>query len=817
MATKNPLVSIVILNWNGLEDTKLCLDSVKKLTYKNVEVIVVDNGSSQDQKDYLSKTKGILYVDNPVNRGFTGGHIDGLAHAKGDLILLLNNDAVMSPDYVTNLVPLFEDKKVAAVGGKSFFWDDKNPIFSTTNQFFSYMNLDPTTGETFLQIHDDGMVQEVNTVSGSAMTVRRSVIDELGYLHDEFFAYYEETDLIARMKRAGYKVLYSPDLHIWHKNGASSGAQGGSSFFFHQIFRNRYIFAKRNFEKEFFAKFRKNYFMTGISSITRIPKGGVHSRLGKSYAKAMWYVLRNQGKINNQRLELEKKHGASTYGADILKEQVSFSAVLTDNTSFSPDSNPLHEYVVVTKDRNKDERLTNNIRFVIDRGYFSVDPLTLGCVASKMPWIVLTSAKQLPDQSRIASVIYDAQKNKKSVASLDSGYETVAIAREYFQYIGGLSENSKLPLSKKLLEIAKIASVENLLLKNVTTPQIESCELNNIKQNISRYKELARNKRPSRFETFLERHYRLFQLRNFTVWLFSPRVPIRLKLGRLRNLLKFTVKLKPRLIAQELRIINHERLVLHQQAFNKLAKRHSSGEFDSLLEDTRSNPSDIPVFILCYQRVTVLEKLVKKCEDLGLKKIIFIDNDSSYEPLLEYYEKSKYQKLFLYRNIGHTAPWELDIIKLLVPKSFYIVSDPDVVPVEYCPKDTIKHMFDLHDKHRAPIKVGLGLKIDDIPDQYPLKDAVVQWESQYWKTRLGKDAFEAGVDTTFALYKPFSYDYALNPSLRTDEPYVARHTPWYADPKKLSKEDLYYRQHANTNITSWDTDELPERYEKEMK
>lgn len=817
MATKEPLVSIVILNWNGLEDTKLCLESVKNLTYKNVEVIVVDNGSSQDQKDYLSKVKGIVYVDNPVNRGFTGGHIDGLTHAKGDLILLLNNDAVIAPDYIKNLIPIFKDPEVAAVGGKSYFWDDNNPIFSTTNQFFSYMKLDPTTGETFLQSDDNGAAQEVNAVSGAALTVRRSAVEEVGYLHDEFFAYYEETDLLARMKRSGYKVLYSPELHIWHKNGASSGAQGGSSFFFYQIFRNRYIFAKRNLEDTFFKKFKRNYFRTGIASILRIPLGGVNGRLGKSYARAIWYILHNQTKLSKQKKQLVKKHGTSTYGADILKEQLAFSMVTMDSDDYKiEDDNPLHEHVIVTKETTKNERLSKNTRYVIDRGYFQTDPLNLGCIASRMPWIVLSSNEK-NDKSIVLKKIYESQNKNKSVVLLDPKMNSIAITRDYFQYIGGLPADEKLSLDEKIVEIAKLAFIDKSLLKTDTSLQISRDDTRALKQKLSYFKELSSQKRPSSFEKFLEKHYRLFQLRNFTVWLFSPRVPIRLKLGRLRNLFKFVVTLKARLIAQELRIINHERLVLHKKTSDNQMHLHSAEELENIIKETEKDFKKIPIFILGYQRVSSLTKLVKRCKDFGIEKIIFLDNNSSYQPLLDYYSKSRYQKLFLYRNAGHTAPWDLEIIRILIPNGFYIVSDPDVVPTKYCPNDTVSHLLSIHSTHKAHIKVGLGLKIDDLPDHYPLKDHVIKWESQFWKTRLDKNSFEAGVDTTFALYKPFSYNYTLNPSLRTDEPYVAHHEPWYSNPNDLSEEELYYRKHADTSITSWDTDELPERYEKEMK
>ena len=76
--------------------------------------------------------------------------------------------------------------------------------------------------------------------------------------------------------------------------------------------------------------------------------------------------------------------------------------------------------------------------------------------------------------------------------------------------------------------------------------------------------------------------------------------------------------------------------------------------------------------------------------------------------------------------------------------------------------------------------------------------------------------YEAGVDTTFALYKPFTDYYMLHPSIRTGRPYTAKHLPWYIDSSKIDKEEAYYRMHASNDITSWNTDEILERYKKEL-
>ncbi len=107
-------------------------------------------------------------------------------------------------------------------------------------------------------------------------------------------------------------------------------------------------------------------------------------------------------------------------------------------------------------------------------------------------------------------------------------------------------------------------------------------------------------------------------------------------------------------------------------------------------------------------------------------------------------------------------------------------------------------------------------QIFDLPEKYPLKNEVIQWEKQFWEKELEKGVYEAGVDTTFALYKPGSFEYTIHPSIRTGDPFTARHMPWYSDLRKPSKEDIFYKNKASKTITSWNVDKLPERYKKEL-
>ena len=156
-ASRNNLVSVVIVNWNGLEDTKLCLEHTRKQTYRNIEIIIVDNGSTDGSVDYLRTVKDIKLVENPQNLGFTGGHIAGYKASRGDFILLLNNDAIMDSRYIENaVISMRSDKKIGAIGGRAYLWDETNPLFDTTNQFYAYQIIHPINAEGIFPQSDEG-------------------------------------------------------------------------------------------------------------------------------------------------------------------------------------------------------------------------------------------------------------------------------------------------------------------------------------------------------------------------------------------------------------------------------------------------------------------------------------------------------------------------------------------------------------------------------------------------------------------------------------------------------------------------------------
>jgi hypothetical protein len=220
-----------------------------------------------------------------------------------------------------------------------------------------------------------------------------------------------------------------------------------------------------------------------------------------------------------------------------------------------------------------------------------------------------------------------------------------------------------------------------------------------------------------------------------------------------------------------------------------------------------------PIFINNRDRLQPLVQLIRWLEKVGQTSIYIVDNDSSFGPLLEFYERCPYEVIRLGQNMGHLAPWESGWVGKVCPDQYYVVTDADIVPVSYCPDDALAHFRDLLDRYPERLKVGFGLKIDDLPRHYKFAAEVRAWEGQYWQHEVEPNVYDAVIDTTFALFRP-GLDQVFQifwSALRTGEPYVARHSPWYADTRRPNAEERHYRAHARPDLNHWDTEELPDR------
>jgi len=217
-----------------------------------------------------------------------------------------------------------------------------------------------------------------------------------------------------------------------------------------------------------------------------------------------------------------------------------------------------------------------------------------------------------------------------------------------------------------------------------------------------------------------------------------------------------------------------------------------------------TDPLAIPIIVNCRDRVTPLRELVGWLESAGHTRIIFLDNQSTYGPLLEYYRQTPHTVRLLPHNFGARSLW-LSCQEEL--GDWYVYTDPDVLPVEDCPSDLVAELRDILDEFPRVPKAGPSLCIDDLPASFDPE--IINWERALTSPlrrlhrRKGDPVFLSKIDTTFALHRPhvqFTYS-----AIRTGPPYQMRHTSWYTEGQPLSVEDNFYLSRATKGPlgTSW--------------
>ena len=210
---------------------------------------------------------------------------------------------------------------------------------------------------------------------------------------------------------------------------------------------------------------------------------------------------------------------------------------------------------------------------------------------------------------------------------------------------------------------------------------------------------------------------------------------------------------------------------------------------------------DVPIFIIARDRLGIMKKLIDWLLDAGYRNLIILDNASTYSPLLEYYsalEKNSRVKIVrLGKNLGYKALWLSGILEQMKISTPYVYTDPDVLPIESCPKNFVKRLMEILDANHELRKVGLGLVWEDVT--FFDRDKTLQRESNFYNgTQVGENLHYAQVDTTFALYSNVRH-YNLRFSMRTTGNLMAYHLPWYFDYNNLPDDEKYYMEHADKN------------------
>lgn len=252
-------VFVILLNWNNWHETRECLESLKEINYSNVEVLIVDNGSSEETRNEVKRfvTDGLGFkikiLWNSTNLGFAGGNNVGIKYALehgADYILLLNNDTVVAPDFLTELVKVAEsDSSFGILGARIYKYGTDELVFDggkisrcmTTGEHAKYPYFAKASqGTQILNIK----YPIIDYITGAAFLIKRQVIERIGLMREEYFLYYEDVDWCIRARYAGYKCVLVPTSKVWHKVSATNKEGSPSYIYYHT--RNGLMLAKLN-------------------------------------------------------------------------------------------------------------------------------------------------------------------------------------------------------------------------------------------------------------------------------------------------------------------------------------------------------------------------------------------------------------------------------------------------------------------------------------------------------------------------------------------------------------------------------------------
>lgn len=206
--------------------------------------------------------------------------------------------------------------------------------------------------------------------------------------------------------------------------------------------------------------------------------------------------------------------------------------------------------------------------------------------------------------------------------------------------------------------------------------------------------------------------------------------------------------------------------------------------------------SDIPIILNNFNRLSTTKKLADDLSKLGYTNIHILDNNSTYPPLLDWYQHCPYKVELLGKNLGQLAVYNSDYINKF--NGWVAYSDSDIELNAGCPSGFIERMIQIGDKYNRN-KIGLALRVDDVPTtRYGIY--IKREEKKFWTKEIEPDTYDADVDTTFSVIKvgqPFQYQ-----AIRLAGNLTARHIPWYLDYENLNSEELYIIEKADSQFST---------------
>lgn len=311
----SPFVSAIVVNWNGKNYLEECLESLRKQTFFDFEIIVVDNGSTDGSVELLrSRFPECLVIQNPSNYGFARGNNQGIEKAKGKYIALLNNDAQADSLWLAELVKEAEEEPRAGMLASKIYLQGFAGIFDNVGHLIYRDGLNRGRGRLEEDRGQFAKREEVLFPSGCAALYRREMLDEIGLFDEDFFAYGDDTDIGLKGRLAGWKCLYVPQAIVYHQYSKSSGSYSPLKAFY--VERNRVWIAIKYFplslllQSPFYTLWR--FFLQGYGALVGQGAAGKftqeysHFRLLAVLIKAYFSAFQGLPKMWKKRKEIKK-------------------------------------------------------------------------------------------------------------------------------------------------------------------------------------------------------------------------------------------------------------------------------------------------------------------------------------------------------------------------------------------------------------------------------------------------------------------------------------------------------------------------------
>lgn len=245
----SPRASIIIVNWNGVRHLPTCLDALQRQTFRDFETILVDNGSGDGSVELLQQSyQWVKVIELEGNSGFSGGNNEGLKHASGEYIVVLNNDTEAEPSWLAELVTAADANPAAGQVGCRICSMENHDLIDSLGHGVCPDGM--SRGRYRLQRWSDvrGSFRPVDEMFFGTACVslyRRAALDQVGFFDDDMFAFAEDTDLGLRLRWGGWKAVIATEAVVYHKYSGTGGVF--SPFKLYLVERNHYWVALKNF------------------------------------------------------------------------------------------------------------------------------------------------------------------------------------------------------------------------------------------------------------------------------------------------------------------------------------------------------------------------------------------------------------------------------------------------------------------------------------------------------------------------------------------------------------------------------------------